>query len=176
MSEDIFALGIFVKILVVGTVSSEQVVQLLDKTTDSGDKLDKALGDEHNTEVVALACTVSNSLSNLLYHLVQGEVFLLNFLRDEADVGLCLQSTLKSDVRSRAAHQLDEVPVFACRVAVALNVTNHLSIGLAGSIETERSFNLVVLQVAVDSLGATDNLYAIVLGSIVFSQHASVGV
>ena len=35
---------------------------------------------------------------------------------------------------------------------------------------------MVVLQVTVDGLGATDHLYAIFLSSVVFSEHASVGV
>ena len=79
-------------------MSGEQVVELLDQTADSGDKLDESLRDEHNTEVVALACAVSNGLCDLLYYLVQGEVLLLDLLRDEADVRLCLESTLESDV------------------------------------------------------------------------------
>lgn len=46
----------------------------------------------------------------------------------------------------------------------------------AGCVETKAGFNLVVLQVAVNGFRATDDLNAIVLGSIVFSQNASVGV
>ena len=79
-------------------------------------------------------------------------------------------------MRSRATHQLNEVPVLTCRVAVTLDVTDNLSVGLASSVEAERSLNLVVLQVAIDSLRTADNLYAVVLGSIVLSQNASVGV
>ena len=174
--EDVLALCLLVQILVVGTVSGEQVVEFLNKATDSGYELNESLGDEHHTEVVALACAVGHSLSYLLHNLIEGEVFLLYLLRDEADVGLCLQCALKCDVRGRAAHQLDEVPVLACRVAVALYVADNLSIGLAGSIETERCLNLVVLQVAVYGLGTADDLYAVVLCSIILSQHTGVGV
>ena len=79
-------------------------------------------------------------------------------------------------MRSRTAHQLDEVPIFACRVAVALDVADYFRVGLAGSVETEAGLNHVVLQVTVDGLGTTDNLYAVVLCSIVFSQYAGVRV
>ena len=68
------------------------------------------------------------------------------------------------------------MPVFLCRVGVALNVTNHFAIHLASGVETERGFNPVVLQVAVDSLRATDYLNASTLSLVVFSEHASVGV
>ena len=68
------------------------------------------------------------------------------------------------------------MPVLTGRVAVTFDVTNKLCIGLAGCIETERGLNLVVLQVAVDGLRTTDDLHAILLGSIVLSQHAGIGV
>ena len=68
------------------------------------------------------------------------------------------------------------MPVFACRIAVALNVTDELRVSLTSCIETERSLNLLVLQVTVDSLRTTDYLNAILLGSIVLSENAGVGV
>ena len=79
-------------------------------------------------------------------------------------------------MRSATAHELDEVPVLAGTVTVALDVADELRVGLTSGIETERGLNLLVLQVAVDGLGATDNLYAILLGSIVLGQNTSVGV
>ena len=112
----------------------------------------------------------------MLHDVVQSEVFCLDFLRDKADVGLCLKSALKGDVRCRTAHELDEMPVFACRVAVALDVADNLAVGLASGVEAERSLDLVVLQVAVDGLGTADYLHAVVLCSVVFGQNACVGV
>ena len=79
-------------------------------------------------------------------------------------------------MRSRATHHLDEVPILAGRVTVALDVTNQLRISLTSGIETERSLNLLVLQVTVDGLRTTDYLNTIVLSSIVLGQYASVGV
>ena len=77
-------------------------------------------------------------------------------------------------MRSRTTHQLDEVPVFTCRVTVTLDVTDYFCISLTSCIETERSFNHIVLQVTVDCFRATDYLYTILLGGIVFSQNTSV--
>ena len=68
------------------------------------------------------------------------------------------------------------MPVFASRVSIALDVTNHFCVSFAGCVEAERSFDLVVLQVAVDGFGTTDNLHAILLSGIVFSEDASVGI
>ena len=68
------------------------------------------------------------------------------------------------------------MPILAGRIAVAFDVSDKLAVSLCGSIETERSFNLLVLQVAVDGFGATDNLYAVILGCIIFGQDACVGV
>ena len=79
-------------------------------------------------------------------------------------------------MRCRTSHQLNEMPILAGRIAVAFDVSDKLAVSLCGSIETERSLNLLVLQVAVNSFGATDNLYAVILGCIIFGQYACVGV
>ena len=68
------------------------------------------------------------------------------------------------------------MPIFAGRVAVALDVSDNLGVGLRSRIETKGSLNLVILEVTIDSFGATNNLYAIFLGSIVFSKHAGIGI
>ena len=77
---------------------------------------------------------------------------------------------------SRATHHLDEVPILASGVAVALDVTDELGVSLTSGVETERGLNLVVLQVAVDGLRAADDLHTVLLSSIVLSKHAGVGV
>ena len=79
-------------------------------------------------------------------------------------------------MRSRTTHQLDEVPVFTCRIAVALNVTDELRVSLTSCIETERSLNLLVLQVTIDSLRTSDYLNAILLSSVVLCKYTSIGV
>ena len=79
-------------------------------------------------------------------------------------------------MRTQAAHYLDEVPVFACRVTVALDVSDQLRVGLACCIEAERGLNLLVLQVTVNSFGATNYLYTILLCCIVLCKHTSVRV
>ncbi len=157
-------------------MSGEQVVELVDEATDCRYKLDKALRNEHHTEVVAILSTLSNSRGDLLNNLIERHVLGLNLLRDDADVRLGLESALKGDVRSRTAHELNEVPILAGRVGVALDVTNELSVNLCSGVETKACLDLVVLQVTINGLRATDNLYAVILSSIVLSQHASVSI
>ena len=79
-------------------------------------------------------------------------------------------------MRSRASHELDAVPVLTSTIAVALDVADEFAVGLAGSIKTEAGLYLVILQVTIDGLGATDYLHAIILGSIILSQYACVGI
>ena len=80
MGEDILLLLIGLEVLVLLTVGSEKVVELVDETADRGDKLDEALGDEDNTEVVAGSSTVGYRLGDAFYNLVEGHVLLLYFL------------------------------------------------------------------------------------------------
>ena len=79
-------------------------------------------------------------------------------------------------MRSRATHELDEVPVLAGRVTVTLDVTDDFSINLGSGIEAEGGLDLLVLQVAVDGLGATDDLDRRTDALVVFGQDCSVGV
>ena len=174
--KDILTLCILVKVQIISTMSCEQIIQLLNQTTDSRNKLDKTFWNQNNTEVVTLLRTISNNTCDILNDIIQSLVLRFNFLRYQADVWLSLQSTLKSDVRCRTTHQLDEVPVLTSRVTVTLNVTDKLRVSLSSCIETERSLNLIVLQVAIDSLRATNNLYTILLSCIVFSQHTSISI
>ena len=154
----------------------QHLIELCNELLDGRDELNQAFGNDNSTEVVAVGSTVGNSLSDVSNNIVERHLLSLYLLADEADIGLALQSALQSDVRSRTTHHLDEVPVLAGRVTVALNVTNQLRVGLTSGVETERGLNLLVLQVTVDGLRATDYLHTVLLGSIVFSQHASVGV
>lgn len=78
--EDVLALSILVEVLVIVAVSSEKVVEFLDEAADGGDELDESFRNEHCTEVVALACAVSNGCCNLLYNLVECEILFLDFL------------------------------------------------------------------------------------------------
>ena len=119
---------------------------------------------------------VSYCLAYLLDDLVERHVLCLYLLGYEADVGLALQGAFQGDVAGRTSHELDEVPILACRVAVALNVADELRVCLCGSVEAEGSLYLAVLEVAVYGLRAAYYLYAVVLCGIVFGQYAGVGV
>ena len=126
MGDDIFALCVLVEVLVVVAVSGEQVVELVDEAANGRNKLDETLRDENHAEVVAFLCALCHCRGNLLNNLVESHVLGLNLLRDEADVRLGLKGAFQGDVRGRASHQLDEVPIFTCRVSVALNVADKL--------------------------------------------------
>ena len=79
-------------------------------------------------------------------------------------------------MRRRTAHKLDEMPVFLGRVAVTHDVAYYLRVYLCSGVETERGLNFRVLQVAVDSLRTSNNLYIGTDSLIVFCKHAGIGV
>ena len=79
-------------------------------------------------------------------------------------------------MRSRAAHQTDKVPILLSRIGIALDISNKFREYFASRIKTERGFNLLVLQVAINCLGATNHLNTGILLQIVLSKHASIGI
>ena len=123
---------------------------------------------------MSLCSTFCHHFSDVCYHIIQRHILSFNFFWNDTYVRLYLQSAFQCNVRSRTTHQFDEVPVFTCRVTVTLDVTDYFSISLTSCIETERSFNHIVLQVTVNCFRATDYLYTILLSSIVFSQYTSI--
>ena len=159
-----------------GLGGGKEVVELGDEFFERGDELDEAFGDEHRAEVVAGFGALGDNACDVSHHVVEALFLSLHFFGDEADVGLHLQGAFEGDVRSRATHEFDEVPVLASGVGVALDVTDHFCVSFASGVETERRFDLVVLEVPVNRLGATDHLHAGVLGGEVFGEYASVGV
>ena len=103
---------------------SENVVQFSNELLDCRNELDKTFRDKYCTIVVTLFSTLGHSLGDVSNNVVERHSLSLYFLAHEADVWLALQSTFESNVACRATHQLDEVPVLASRVAVALDVTD----------------------------------------------------
>ena len=77
---------------------------------------------------------------------------------------------------SGTAHDLDEVPVLLGGVGIPLDVADDLAVGLGGGVEAEGALNVLVLQVAVDGLGAADDLHAGVVSGKILGQHRGVGV
>ena len=80
VSQNVLTLSILVQILIVSTMSSQEVVQFLDKTTDSRDKFYQSFRNQHNTEVVTVSSTVGYYLSDILYNLVQCHILGLYLL------------------------------------------------------------------------------------------------
>ena len=92
----------------------QYVVELGNELLDGRDELNDTFGDDNRTKVVTVGSTYAYSISNVVNDIVKAHILSLNLLRNEADIGLCLQGTLQGDVRSRAAHHLDEMPVLTC--------------------------------------------------------------
>ena len=80
----------------------QEIIQLADEIFHSRDKLDDTLGNESHTIVLSVGGTFGNNVGNVSNNVVECELLLFYLFRDEADVGLCLQGTFKSDVRGRA--------------------------------------------------------------------------
>ena len=107
--------------------------------------------------------------------------FLGDFFGDERDGGFRLQRDLEGDVRRRASHQFDEVPVFERRSGVFENVADHLAVNFRGGVEAERNGQEIAdLEIAVDRLGDADHLNTRSVGldvaEQVFGQGGGVGV
>lgn len=107
-------------------VCAKELVEFADEALELGDELDEAFGDKDDTEVVAVGSTRFHDAGNVFNNLVEAHIVCLNFLADKADVGLGLQGALEGDVAGATAHELDEVPIFLGRVAVALYVADNL--------------------------------------------------
>src|SRR5574344_70202 len=176
MFEDIFALSNLVKIDKLTSVSCKKVIQFSNKAVDGWDKFNESFWNQDSTKIPSFTCTIGNSLADFSNDIVKGKVFSLNFLTDDANIRLALQSTLQGNMTCRTPHQFNEMPIFTCRITITLNISNKLRISFCCSIKTERRFNLGILQVTVNSLWTSNDLNAILLSCIIFSQDASVGI
>ena len=154
--------------------SCQQVVQFGNQSLHSWDELNQTFRNQYRTKIVSIGRTVGYNLSNISNDIIQSLIFGFHLFRYDTNVGLALQSAFQSDVRSRTSHQFDEMPIFTGRVCIALDITDNLCIRFASRIETERSFDLFVLQIAVDGLRTADNLHTAFLGCVIFSQDTSV--
>ncbi len=124
---------------------AQKFVKSGDKTLEFGNEFDKAFGNKNCTEIVAFGGAGRNDAGDVVHDIVEAHVLFLDFLGDDAHVGLCLKRAFQSDMAGRATHQFDEVPVFLGRVAVALYVADDFRVNLGGGVETERSFDKVIL-------------------------------
>lgn len=93
-------------------VLCENIVEFGDKSLDGGNELDETFGNEHAAEVVAVGCAFCHYIGDVVHNLLKSHVLGLDLFGDYADIGLALECALEGDVRCRAAHEFDEVPVF----------------------------------------------------------------
>ena len=152
------------------------VVQFGDQRIQFGNEFDQAFGNQHDAEVQLLGGAFDDEIRQIPHDLVQGDVLLLDFFGDDARIRMRLQGAFKGDMGGGAAHQFDEVPVFAGGVGIAHDVADQFGIDLRGGVETEGDFDPFVLQVAVDGLRAADDLDAGLLVDHVLRQNAGVRV
>ena len=159
-----------------GLLSGEEFVDLGDQPGELGNEFHDTFGDDDHAEVLAVRRALFHGISDVSGDLREGHLLLSHFLTDEADVGLGLQGAFQGNVGSGTAHDLDEMPVLLGGIGIAGDVADQFGIRLGRGVKTEGSFDIFVLQVAVDRLGAADDLDAGVVGSHVLGQHSRVGV
>ena len=87
-----------------------------------------------------------------------------------------LQRALQGDVRGRAAHELDEVPVFAGRDGVALDVSDQVGVNLAGRVEAEARLDVLAAQVAINRLRNANHTERGVVGFCKFGELRGIGI
>ena len=116
------------------------------------------------------------SICDIICDLRQRLFLSLYFLRDQADVRLALQCTLKCYVRSTTSHNFDEMPVLLSGVTVSLDVSDKLAVSLGCSIKTKGNLDILILKVSVDGLRASDYLYAGLMCCHVLSKYTCIGV
>ena len=159
-----------------GLFTGQQLVDLGNQHGELGNKFHDALGDDGNTEIHALGGSCGHGVGDDIGNSGKGHLLGGNLFANQADVGLGFKSAFQSNMGGGTTHHLDEMPVFLCGVAVALDVADELAVGLGSGIEAEGALNVFVLQVAVDGLGAANDLNAGVVGRAVLCQDGSVGV
>ena len=159
-----------------GLLTGQQLVDLGDEHGELGNEFHNALGNDGHAEVHALGGSGGNGVSNHVGNRGQGHLLGGNLFTDEADVGLGLQGALQGHMGGGTAHDLDEVPVFLGGVGIPLDVADELAVGLGGGIKAEGALDVFVLQVAVDGLGAADDLNTGVVGGHVLRQDSGVGI
>ncbi len=176
MVDDVLTLGSGFDSGKFSAVFGQKVVKLGNQALHGRDKLDKPFGNQHDTEVHTALCTLHNNISDRINNLVKGHILFLNLFRDDADVRLALKGAFQCDMAGRTPHEFDKVIIFLGRIAVALNVTDNFGIHLRSGVKTKRGFDNIVLKVAVDGFGATDNLHTCVDALIIFGKHCCIGV
>ena len=167
-------LAVKIKRVKLRLVLCKQVVEFGDEGLDLGDELNEPLGNEDDAEVHGVGGAVDDDCGQLVHDLLEGELLCGDLLRDDARLRVCLECAFQCDVGCGAPHQLDEVPVFACAICVAHDVSDQFRVDLGCGVEAEGDFDPCVLEVSVDSLRASDHLDSGVLGEEILRQGAGI--
>ncbi len=152
----------------------ECFVEFADEDSHFGNEFDQAFRNEDCSEFFAVGGALGDGVGDVINDVFEGELALGDFLGNERDVWASLESALETDVRSRAAHELDEVPVFSRRDGIALNVSDEVGVNFAGRVEAEAGFDVFAFEVAIDGFGNSDNRQRGFAGGGEFSEFGGV--
>ena len=155
-------------------VVGECFVEFADEDSHFGNEFDQTFGNEDGSEFFAVGGALGDGVGDVIDDVFEGELALGDFLGNERDVWASLESALETDVRSRAAHELDEVPVFSRRDGIALNVSDEVGVDFAGGVEAKAGLDVFAFEVAIDGLGNADNRERGLAGGGEFSEFGGV--
>jgi hypothetical protein len=99
-----------------------------------------------------------------------------DFFTNQAAIDAGVERTLQSNMGRWSAHDPYEVIVIFGWLHINAEVSNGLWVDLRRRIEAKAHGNVLVLEIAVDSLGASDDFAGgLVLGKV-FAEQASISV
>ena len=102
----------------------EKFVDLSNENSHLRNELDKSFGYEDDTVVLSKLSTTTNDVSDVGSDLLQGLILGLDLLTDENAVDAGTESTLEGNVRSRSAHEPDEMVVISRRYDIRAQVSD----------------------------------------------------
>ena len=109
-------------------------------------------------------------------NLRQSKVLCLDFFTDEDAIDSGSDGALEGDVRGGATHQANKVVILFGGYDVRAQIANGLRIHFGGSVEAEADWDVLVLEVTVDGLGAANDFAFSLLAGEVLSEKTGIGV
>ena len=155
-------------------VVREKLIEFAHQRTHLRHKFDEAFWNKNRAEFFSIGRAEGNGVGDLIHNLTKCHASLGDFFGNEGDCCASLQRAFQRNVRGGAAHELDEVPVFAGGDGVALDVADEVGINFRGRIEAEAGFDVFASQIAVDGLRNADHAEWRPLGFGKFSELAGI--
>ena len=157
-----------------GLLACEELVDLSDQLGELGNEFYDTFRNDCDAEVLAVVSTGCYGISNLVSDL-ERDCFLAATSSPTRQMLGCVCSAHSSATwEAPAAHDLDEVPVLLGGIGIALDITDYFAVGLCCGIKTEGRLDILVLEVAVDGLGASDDLHTGIVRCHILSKDCCV--